>query len=107
MPRAVDVGDLQMGAFLQAQAAGVDGGQTDLVARQSDAAENLAHFRAAEDDGQFLFRRRAHDVEDGPVSVERLLVEEPDAADGDGHGVAGVMFDVLEKEEVLAQFFLA
>ena len=79
---------LQMRAFLQAQAAGVDGGQTNFVARQSDAAKNLAHFREAEDDGQLLFRGRTHDAEDGPVTVERLLVEEPDAADGDGHGRA-------------------
>ena len=85
---AVDVGDLQMGAFLQAQAAGVDGGRDKLVTRQSDAGKNLAHFRQAEDDGQLLLRGRTHDAEDGPVTFERLLIEEPDAADGDGHGVA-------------------
>ena len=38
--------------------------------------------------------------------IERLLVKEPDATDGDGHGVAGVAFDVLDEEKVLAQFFL-
>ena len=36
-PRAVDVGDPQVGAFLQAQTAGVDGRETDSVAWQSDA----------------------------------------------------------------------
>ena len=53
---AVDVGDLQMGSFLQAQAAGIDRRRDKLVARQSDGSENLAHFRQAEDDGQFLLR---------------------------------------------------
>ena len=49
---------------------------------QSDEGENFAHLGDAEDDGQFLFRRRAHDAEDGPAPVERVLVEEADAADG-------------------------
>ena len=52
---AVDVGDLQISAFLQPQAAGVDGLETNLVARQSEARENLAHLFLAEDDRQFLF----------------------------------------------------
>ena len=96
MAGAVDVGDLQMGAFLQAQAAGIDRRQTDLVAWQSDATENLAHFRQAEDDGQFLLRRWAHQAEGGPLSLQRALKEELDTADGDGHGAAGVVFDVLD-----------
>ena len=32
--------------------------------------------------------------------------EELEATDGDGHGVAGVMFDILDEEKVLAQLFL-
>ena len=35
-----------------------------------------------------------------------MLVEKADAADGDGHGVAGVVLEVLEVEEVLTKFFL-
>jgi len=53
-----------------------------------------------------MLRRRAHDIEERPVSVERLLKEEPDSAQGDGGRVARVMFDVDEVEEVLAEFFL-
>jgi hypothetical protein len=88
-------------------AAGVDGLETDLVAWQSGAGENLTHLFFAEDDGQFLFRRRAHDAEDGPITIERVLLEKADATDGNGHRGAGVMFAVLEMEEVLAQFFFA
>ena len=83
------------------------GGETNSVAWQSEALENLAHFGDAEDDGQLLFGHRPHDAKDGPATVERVLVEKADAADGDGHGVAGVMLDVLEIEKILAQFFLA
>jgi hypothetical protein len=107
LPGAVDVGDAQIGSFLQTQAAGVDGAETNFVTRQSDVTENLTHLCEAEDDGQLLLRRRTHDAEDGPATVERLFVEESDPADGDGHRVAGVVFDVLEMEEVLPQFFLA
>jgi hypothetical protein len=39
-------------------------------------------------------------------TIERVLVEEADPTDGDRHRVAGVMFDILDKEKVLAQFFL-
>ena len=45
---AVDVADLKASAFLEAQAAGVDGGETNSVARQSDAIENLTHLRQAD-----------------------------------------------------------
>ena len=104
--RTVDVGDVQVGSFLQPQTAGVDSCQTDFVTWQSDAADDLAHLFAAEDDWQLLFARRAQDAEEGPVAVQRPFVEELDAADGDGGSVAGVVFDVLDIEEVLAQFFL-
>ncbi len=103
---AVDVSPAQIRSLLQTQAAGVDGAETNSVARQSHVRENLSHFRDAEDDRQLLLRRRSHNAEDGPRAVECLFVEELDASEGDGHGVAGVMFDILEEEEVLAQLFL-
>ncbi len=96
-----------MRPFLQAQAAGVDGRETNFVTWQSHARQNLAHFREAEDDGQLLFRGRTHDAEDGPRAVEGLFVAELNAAEGDGHRVAGVMFDILDEEKVLAQLLLS
>jgi hypothetical protein len=36
---------------------GVDGGEANLIARQSDAGKELVHFSEAEDDGQLLLRR--------------------------------------------------
>jgi hypothetical protein len=75
-----------MRAFLQAQAAGVDSRQTNFVAWQSEATENLAPFGQAEDDRQLLFGRRAHQVEGGPVLLQRALKEELETADGAGGG---------------------
>ena len=84
-----------------------DGRETDLVTRPADESKNPAHFLGAEDDGQFLLWRRPHDAEDVPVATERIFIEETNTANGDGHGVAGVVFDILEEEKVLAQFCLA
>jgi hypothetical protein len=53
-----------------------------------------------------MLGRRAHEVENRPFSIERLLKEEPDSAQGDGGRVARVMLDVDDAEEVLAEFFL-
>jgi hypothetical protein len=39
--------------------------------------------------------------------VQGALEEESNAADGDGGSAARLMFDILEEEKVLAQFFLA
>src|SRR5215510_3499133 len=85
---AIDVGHAQMGSFLQTQAAGVDGGETNSVARQSDVTENLTHLREVQDDGQLLLRRWSYQTEGGPIFFQRALKEKLDAADGDGRSVA-------------------
>jgi len=85
----------------------VDGAEANLVTRQSNAGRKLTHFGDVEDDGQLLFGRRAHDVKRGPLFLQCVLKEKLESTDGDGHGVAGVMFDILDEEKVLAQFFLA
>ena len=73
--------DEAAGQDMLQQATGVNGGQTNLVTRQSEASENPAHLFTTEDHGQFLFRGRPHDAEDGPATVEGILVAEPDAAE--------------------------
>ena len=107
LPGAVDVTDLEVSAFLQAQSTGIDGGETSPIAKQSDLRENLSHFFPAEDDGQLLFSRRAHQLERGQRTLEGVLVEELQAAQGDGGAAAGPVLDVLDVEKVLPQFFVA
>jgi hypothetical protein len=63
---AVDVRHAQTRSFLQTQAAGVDGGETNFVAWQSDMTENLTHLREAKDDGQLLFGRWSHKTKGRP-----------------------------------------
>jgi len=58
----VHVADLEVSAFLQAQAAGIDRGETSPIAKQSDLRENLSHFFPAEDHGQLLLSRWAHQL---------------------------------------------
>lgn len=53
-----------------------------------------------------MLGRRAQNIEETPVPVERLHEEELDSAQGDGCSVARVMLDVDDIEEVLAEFFL-
>jgi hypothetical protein len=91
---------------LQPQSARVDCPQTDSVAWQSDAAQYLSDFVWSEDHREFLLARRSDEVEDGPLSVQSLLEEELDAANGDGAGGPRPLLDILDVEEVLSEFFL-
>jgi hypothetical protein len=103
---AVDIGDLKMGAFPKAQTAGVDGGEADPVAQESDTAENPVHLLTAEDDRQLFLAWGANKGEGRPLSGERMLEEKLDPAQGDGARAAGVLLDMLEVEEILSELFL-
>ncbi len=69
-------------------------------------AQDLAHFFDAEYDRQLLLLCRSHQIESGPFPLERMLVEEFDATQGDPKGAGGDTISIFEVEEVLAQFFL-
>ena len=97
---------LQMGALLQAQTTGVDGGEADSVTEESDTAENLAHLFEAEDHRQLLLARGADKAEGGPVSVEGVLEEARDATQGHRARAPSVRLDMLEIEEILSECFL-
>src|SRR5215475_217550 len=53
-----------------------------------------------------MLGRRTPGAANRPFSIERLLKEESDSAQGDGGRVARIMLDVDDVEEVLAEFFL-
>jgi hypothetical protein len=103
---AVDIWDLQMGAFLKAQTARGDGCEADPVAQESDTAENPSHFLTAEDDRQLFLAWGANKGKGRPFSGERMLEEKLDPTQCDGAGAAGVFLDMLEVEEILSAFFL-
>lgn len=102
--RAIDIGNLKPYALLESQTAGVDGGQTDAVARQTDGAENLSDFLLTEDDGKFLLGFRAHEIENRPLAIESKLEEELDGAKGDGDSRARPFLDIDDVEKVVSEF---
>ena len=65
----VDIRHLQLDTFLQAQATGVNGAQTDPVVRPSQATQNAAHFLAAENDWQLVLTRRSDKAQRRPCSL--------------------------------------
>lgn len=102
----IDIGNGQAQAFAQAQAAGIDGGQSDAMIQGGNGRENFAHFAGREDDrefelgigaGQFQFVR--------PHPFESFLPEELDGAESLGAGLAGGLLDGFEMNEVLAELF--
>ena len=87
-PGTVNIGNLQVGAFLQPQATGIDGAQTGSRARQPHTLEDRVHFLQAEDDREFVLLGWPHEGQDGPFPLESTFVEELDAAQRDGAGAA-------------------
>lgn len=83
---AVDIGDLQGPAFGEAQPAGVDRGETDPMAEHVDTGQGASDLLAAQDGGQGLHPFGLEQTDGGPVSLQGLLIEELDAAEGNGAG---------------------
>jgi hypothetical protein len=104
--RAIDIGYLQMGPLLKPETTGVDRGEAHAVAQQSHAVEKPENLFETEDYRQLFLAWRSHKTQGGPVAVEGLLEEELDAASRDRARTAGVLLDMLEVEEVWAEFFL-
>ena len=99
---AVNVGNLEAGPFHEPEAAGVDRGEADAIDGDPHGGENPPDLLAAKDDGELLLTLGAGHIEHGPLARERVLVEELDAAEGDGEGAAGDLLDGAQVQEVLA-----
>jgi hypothetical protein len=100
----INVADLQAQAFAQAQAAGVDGAQTDALIQQSNTRENAADLTGGEDDGEFELRIGPDQGDlSRPGKAEGLFPKELDRADGLGGGLAGDFPVGLEMEEIVAE----
>lgn len=84
----INVGNLQVGALLQAQATGVNGRQAGPIPRQPHTLEERVHFLQAEDDWQLVLLGWPHEGQRGPVPLEGMVVEELDAAEGNRAGAA-------------------
>ena len=103
---AIDVWDLEVSAFHEAQAARVDGDEADAVDGDSNAREDFPDFVAAEHDGELLFLLGPGDIQDRPSPSERLFVEELDAAECDGVSRASNRLDGGQVDEIVADLLL-
>ena len=101
---AVDIGDFEMAGFVEAQAAGVDGGEKDVVGGSFDLGQKVSHFIDAEHGRQAVFVLGAQDREDMPIAGEHVDVEEANTAVADTHGFGRPAVDVFAMEKVLLQF---
>jgi hypothetical protein len=102
---AIDVRRSQVGPLPQPQATGVDGDEAEAIDGDLDPCEDRLDLFPREDDGKPDLPGRASDVEDTPLALERLLVEELDAAQGNRDGSSLELALVLEVEEVAAKLF--
>jgi hypothetical protein len=99
----INVANLEIQTFTQAQAAGVDGDQADAMIQRGNVGQDVAHFGGGEDDGQFELRIGANQFQFvRPDPVEGFFPEQFDGADGLGAGLAGDLLVALEMDAVLA-----
>ena len=99
----IDVADLQAKPFTQAQAAGVNSGQSDAMIQGGNSGEDAAHLGSGEDDGEFELGIGASQFQFvRPVTVQSFLPKQLDGADGLSAGLAGDVLMALEMDAVLA-----
>ena len=99
---AIDIRHLKLRPLHEAEPAGVDRGEAGAIDGEVNGGQDAPHFRAAQDDGQFLLALRARDVEHGPRAAERLLVEALDAAQRDGVRAPCDLLHGAEVEEIVS-----
>jgi hypothetical protein len=100
----VNVGYFQVLSFLEPQTTGVHGAEEGVVLGSLDTSEQLPDFLDTEDRGEPVFGLGSEDVEDMPVLLKDVLVEEADTAIADPHRTGGPLADVLAVKEVVLEF---
>jgi hypothetical protein len=105
-PGTIHIGPLEVGPCLKPEAARGDGGQADARAEALQVGQNEADLFWAEDDRELLCPWGSDKGQRGPFPLKGLLVEDLDAAECHGARAAGVVLDILEGEEVVAECFL-
>ena len=101
----IDVPDLEIQPFAQAQAARVDGAEANAMIEGFDLGQNLAHFLGGENDGQFELRIGPDQLDFGrPGLAEGFFPEKFDGANILSGSLARDFLLGFEMEEVEAQF---
>ena len=102
----VDIGDFEMEAFVESEAAGIDGGEIGVILKGMDLGKNASDFIHAENGGEASFGLGTEDTENVPVSLEDVFEEEANAAIANAHGIGGPVIDVFPLEEIVLEFLL-
>ena len=98
---AVDVADLEVETFAEPEAAGVEGGEEDLMARKLDVIEQESGFLTGENDREFEMGSGLNDSQlVRPLTTKSQLPEDFDGAEGLVGGGVSELFDRLEVNEV-------
>ena len=104
----IHIAHLQLEGFAQAQAAGVDRGQSHPVVQRLHLGQNAAHLGGREDDRQFELGCGAGERQlPGPDPLEGFLPEELEGAQGLGGALARETPLGLQMDEILAQVLAA
>ena len=103
---AVDVADLQVQAFAEAQSQGIHGPEEGLEVGLANGVDEPVHLGDGQDIGECLWLGDAHHLERLPVARHGMSVEELDAAEGDAEGAGSEPTALLEMEEVVADLLL-
>jgi hypothetical protein len=102
----IDVGNLHIQTFAQAQAAGINGRQANAMIEAFDLLKDLAHFLSGEHDRQFESWVSTDQPDfDRPRLAESFFPEQFDGANILGGSLAGEFLLRFEIKEVLAEFF--
>jgi hypothetical protein len=81
-------------------------GETNPMAEHVDGGECSANLFDAQDGGEGFDPLGLEETHGGPVPLEGVLIEEFDAAQGDGAGHPGPSGDIGAIEEILPQFLI-
>lgn len=104
----INIANLEVQAFAQAQAAGVDGGQADALVEQGDPAQDVPDFPGRENHGKFELGVGADQLNlRRPGPLEGFFPKELDRAYSLSAGLASELPFGLKMEEVLAEFLRA
>jgi hypothetical protein len=101
---AVDVGCFQADCFGDAQAAGIDDGQSHAKDGAFDLFQDDQDFIRRQHYRQSLAPERPDQIEDLPVSFQGGFIKELDAAQIDGNGAAGRLEVIDHVNEEPADF---
>src|SRR5712691_3009164 len=100
---AVDVRHLEKEAFVQSESQARDGGKVNTVVQGCGHTEQATHCLHTEDSWKPVFGLRSNEVEELPIALQNVEVEEADAAVADAHGGWRELIDVFAMQNVLLE----